>query len=304
MRSFQQRFRRSIYLQLLILPGLLYFLIFHYGPIFGLVLAFKDFQIGDTIFGAPWAARAGFHHFFRFFTYPFAWRLIRNTAYLSFLEIAWGFWVPILLALFLNELRMVRYKKAIQTVIFLPRFISSAAVVGMLFLLLSPGTGVVNRLIQAAGMDPVHFMTRPEWFRTVYVASNIWQSSGWGAIVYLAALTTVDADMYEAATIDGATRWQKAKWISIPAIIPTIVIMLLLQLGRIMSVGTERILLMYNPTTYATADVIGTYLYRRGLVHAEYSYGAAVGMMNSIINVLFILGFNRLAKKLTDQGLW
>jgi len=294
--------RKTKYLQLMIIPGLIYYIIFHYIPMYGITIAFKDFNLRLGVFGSPWV---GFKHFESFFRHPYFWRLIKNTFLLNLLNLVFGFPAPIILAIFLNEVRNSFYKKFVQTVSYLPHFISTVSLAGILYLLLSPYSGFVNRLItNLTGHEAIYFMAEPKWFRTIYVASGIWQSVGWNSIIYLAALSDVNMELYDSATVDGANRWRQIWHISLPSIAPTIIILLILNIGSMMSSSTDKVLLLQSPATYEVSDVIGTYVYRRGLVLAEYGFGTAVGLFNSVINLTLILISNAISKKVTDQGLW
>lgn len=289
------------YLWLLVLPGIIWYIIFAYMPMYGLIIAFKDFSPYRGIAGSPWV---GFMWFEQFFESQFFWRLIRNTLLLNIYNIIYSFPVPIILAILLNEVQHSWYKRVAQTISYLPHFVSTVVVVGMMANFLSPVNGIVNRIIVALGGKSINFMIMPEWFRTLYIISGIWQGAGWGSIIYLAALSGIDPQLYEAATVDGASKLKQLWHISIPGILPTIIIMLILNLGRILSVGYEKIILMYNSATYETADVINTYVYRRGLQSGEYSFGTAVGMFQSVINFIFIICANKFSRKLTEISLW
>ncbi len=296
-----REFKRSFFLQMLVLPGVVYFILFHYIPMYGVVIAFQNFRIRSGILGSEWV---GLEQFIKFIQNPMFFRLVRNTVLLSVYSLLFGFAPPIILALFLNEPMNRLYRKFVQTVSYLPHFISIVAVVGMLFMLLSPQGGLINNLIYLLGIEPIYFLARREWFRFIYIFSGIWQSIGFSAIIYLAALSGVDTQMYEASIIDGASRVQKMWHISLPSIQPTIVILLIFSIGGMMSVNTEKVLLMQLPLTYEVSDVIGTYVYRRGLIHFEYSYGAAVGFFNSLINIILLIIANALAKRYTETSLW
>ena len=285
----------------MLIPGLAYFVIFHYLPIYGVTIAFKDFNIRLGIMGSPWS---GFNNFIRFFDYVYFWRLLKNTFLLNLYNLLWGFPLPIILAIFLNEVKNVLFKKFVQTVSYLPHFISSVAVVGMLYMILSPSTGFVNRIITAFGGESIYFVADKAWFRTLYIASGIWQHMGWGAIIYLAALAGVNDELYEAAAIDGANRVQRIFHVTLPCILPTIIIMLILNIGGMMSSSTEKVLLLYTPNTYEVSDVLGTYVYRMGLGLADYGFGTAAGLFNSVINLFFLVSANTISRKVTEQGLW
>ena len=294
--------KKTKLLQIMILPGLAYYIIFHYVPMYGIVIAFKDFKPMLGILKSPWI---GFEQFVRFFTHPYFVRLIRNTFLLSFYSLIFGFGAPIILALMLNEVRHSGYRRFVQTVSYLPHFISIVAVISIMNLLLSPTTGSVNAmLVKVFGIKPIYFMAEPGWFRALYVGSGIWQDAGWGAIIYLAALSTVNAQLYDAAIVDDASRLRRIWHISLPSIMPTIAILLILRIGTLFSLGFEKVILMYSPAVYSTADVIGSYVYRRGLQHAEFSYGAAVGLFNSMVNVVFLVSANWASRKISGYGLW
>ena len=290
--------RRNKHIYLMLLPVVLYYLIFHYGPMYGAVIAFEDFNPVKGVFGSKWV---GLQNFQDFFSSVFFGRLMFNTVAISVLEIVFGFPAPIILALLINELRGNPFRRLVQTVTYLPHFISVVVIVGMLFDFFARD-GVANQLLSLR--DPIAFMQSPEWFRQLFVGSGIWQQVGWGSIVYLAAIATIDSALYEAAKVDGANRFRQIWHITIPGILPTIVILLILRLGSVMSVGYEKIILMYNPLTYETADVISTYVFRRGVLQADFSFSAAVGLFNSVINFALLIGANRLSRRLTGSGLW
>jgi len=295
---------RSKELLLILSPVIVYYVIFHYIPMAGVLVAFQDFKGFDGIrefFQGPWV---GFKWFTHFFDSLYFTRLIRNTLLLSTYGLFWGFPFPILFALLLNEIKTGLYKRTIQTLSYLPYFISIVIVVGMVHNFLSPQYGIVNIFLQKIGIQPIHFMLNPSWFRTVYIASGIWQGFGFGSIIYLAALSGIDPTLYEAAEIDGAGRLKKIRHVSIPGMLPTIIILLILALGNLMSVGFEKVLLMYNPATYETADVISTYVYRAGIVEARFSFAAAIGLFNSVINFALLVAVNYLSKKVSSISLW
>lgn len=307
----RKRFIKSIwinrYLILMFLPGLLYFIIFHYIPMFGVVIAFKDYSPWLGIVKSPWVGLKNFH---TFFSSPYAWRLIRNTLLLNVYGIIFGFPIPIIFALLLNEIGNELYKKAIQTVTYFPFFLSMPIVAGLVVQLLSPSTGIINIILtKYFHREPIYFLTKPEYFRGIYVSANIWRSMGYSAIIYLASLTSIDPTLYEAAIIDGANRWQRAKFITIPGLMPTITILLILSTGHILSVGIDLILLLYNPMTYETADVIGTFVYRIGIagvggIAPDLSLGAAIGLFQSAVGLITILIVNNIARKISEVSLW
>lgn len=295
------------YLILMFLPGLLYFIIFHYIPMFGVIIAFKDYSPWLGILKSPWV---GLKQFQAFFSGPYAWRLIRNTLLLNIYGIIFGFPIPIIFALLLNEISNELYKKTIQTVTYFPFFLSMPIVAGLVMQLLSPSTGIINIILtKYLHRESIYFLTKPEYFRGIYVSANIWRSMGYSAIIYLAALTSIDPTLYEAAIIDGANRWQRARFITIPGLMPTIIILLILSTGHILSVGIDLILLLYNPMTYETADVIGTFVYRRGIAGVggtapDLSLGAAVGLFQSAVGLITILIVNNIARRVSEVSLW
>ncbi|MBP3039988.1 sugar ABC transporter permease [Bacillaceae bacterium Marseille-Q3522] len=296
-----RRIRKNWDLYLLILPVLLYFIIFKYVPMYGIQIAFKDFIAVEGIFGSPWV---GFEHFQRFFDSFYFERLLSNTLLIGLYELAVGFPIPIILALLINEIRNKYFKSFIQTITYAPHFLSVVVVVGMLFILLSPQTGIVNQLIELFGGEPISFMTEPAWFKTIYVFSGVWQNMGWSSIIYLAALSAVDPQLHEAAEIDGASRLQRIWHINLPSIKPTIIIMLILQCGSILGVGFEKVFLMQNNLNMSASDVISTHVYRTGILGAEYSYSAAIGLFESVVNLIILLIVNYTARKVNKVSLW
>jgi len=291
---------RNRYIYLMLLPVIAYYAIFHYGPMYGLLIAFKNYGLADGVWGSPWV---GFAHFQSFFENHFFWRLIRNTLLINLYELLFAFPAPIILALLLNELRLKLFKRVIQTISYLPHFISIVVVVGMLVDFVARD-GLINNILAMFGMEPIAFLQEPEWFRSLYISSGVWQGIGWGSIIYLAAMSTIDPSLYDAARIDGAGRWKQTLNVTIPGIMPTIVILLILNIGSMMSVGSEKIILMYNPLTYETADVISTYVYRKGILGADFGYSAAVGLFNSIVSFILIILANTISKAVSDHKLW
>jgi len=295
-----KRVRQSKYLYLIFLLPFLYYVIFHYAPMYGLLIAFQKYNIVKGISGSKWVGLANFK---RFLADPYFWKLVRNTLLLSFYNLLWGFPAPIILALLMNELRRKNFKRFVQSVSYLPHFISTVVVCGMVVNFLS-ADGPINSLLQGLGFDTVQFLVRPEWFRTIYIASDIWQTMGWNSIIYTAAICSVDAELYDAALIDGAGRFGLVRHITLPAIMPTISIMLILALGKLMSIGFEKIILLYNGSIYETADVISTYVYRRGLLGSDFSYATAVGLFQSLVGFVLLATSNRITKRLGETGLW
>jgi len=302
-RSLWSRICEDKHLLIMLLPTIILLILFCYLPFYGLVIAFQNYKVGAIQVFSPEVEWVGLKHFIAFTKSIFFGRVFGNTIRLSLESILCGFWVPIVFALLLNEIKISWYKKITQTFVYLPYFISTAIVVSML-MTLTASTGVFNRLITALGMESIPFMQSPAWFDVLYVGSGIWQNFGYSSIIYLAAIASTDPSLYEAATVDGANRFHKMWHITIPTILPTIVILLVLEIGGVLGSYTEKVLLMYNPSVMDRADVIGTYVYRTGLVNLQYSYTTAVGLFINIINFILVFGANTLAKKLTDYSLW
>jgi len=294
-------FARQYQLHLLLLPTLLYFVVFHYVPLYGVLLAFKDYNPALGIWGSPWA---GFEHFQRFFDSFYFWTLIRNTIGISLYSLAVNFPLPIILALLLNEVRHKLFRRTVQTVTYAPHFISVVVLSGMLILFLSPQNGLIGKVIVLFGGDPVSLLTRPEWFKTLYVFSGVWQEIGWWSIIYLAALAGIDPQLHEAAKMDGATIMQRIRHINLPGIRPVMVILLILSMGGMMSVGFEKIYLLQNPLNLESSEVIATYVYKTGLLQAQYGFSTAVNLFNAAINLVLLLTVNRIARKINDASLW
>lgn len=295
------KIRQNYELYLFILPAVLLYLVFKYYPMYGVQIAFKDFRASKGIWGSEWV---GFEHFQRFFEAYNFWPIMENTLLLSVYSLVFSFPVPILVALMLNQMMAKRYKKFVQTVIYAPHFISTVVLIGMLNVFLSPNSGIVNHVIGFFGGDPVLFMADEGWFRPLYVLSGIWQETGFATIIYLAALAGVNPELHEAAIMDGASKWKRVKHVDIPSILPTIIILMVLAVGNIMSIGFEKAYLMQSDLNYATSNIIPTYVYELGIQKAQYSFSAAIGLFNSIINVVLLVTVNRLAKRLTETSLW
>ncbi|WP_436241961.1 ABC transporter permease [Paenibacillus sp. LjRoot56] len=289
-------------LYLLLIPFLAWYALFMYKPMYGLQIAFKDFSLFKGIEGSAWV---GLEHFKQFFNGPYFGRTLKNTLLLSLYQLIFAFPAPIVLALLLNEVRNRLFQKFVQTFTYLPHFISIVVVAGIVTNFLAPSTGVVNSILQLFGGEKLYFLTKPEYFRIIYIISmDIWKEMGFGAIVYIAALAGVNPALYEAAKIDGAGRFQLIWNVTLPSIIPTIAIMLILKIGQLMEVGYEAIILLYQPATYETADVISTYVYRSGLQEGQYDLATAAGLFNASVSLLLVIMANRLSKKLTETGLW
>lgn len=288
-------------LYVLLLPTLVYFAVFHYWPIYGVQIAFKQFIAVRGITGSPWV---GFDHFERFFQSFQFWTILRNTVELSLYELLVGFPAPIVLALMLNQATSRRFKRFVQTVTYAPHFISVVVIVGMLNLFLSPRNGLVNQVIAYLGGTPVYFMAEPEWFKTIYVFSGVWQNVGWSTIIYLAALTAINPDLHEAAVVDGASKWRRIWHIDLPGIMPTVMILFILNMGSFMTVGFEKVYLMQNALNADASEIIQTYVYKAGLLNAQYSYSSAIGLFNSIINFVLLGSVNLLARYMKQTSLW
>jgi putative aldouronate transport system permease protein len=303
-KGFIEGIKNTKYLQLLALPGLIYYVVFHYIPMYGILMAFQKYNLKKGIWGSQWI---GFDNFIKFFNHPNFWRIIRNTVLLNVYHLLFVFPVAIVFALLLNEIKNKYYKGAVQTISYLPHFISMPAIIGILYMFLSPTNGPLNMFLQRVfGMEPIYFAGDPKWFRTLYIGSDIWVQTGWSAIIYIAALSGVDQEMYEAATLDGATRFQQMRYISIPSIQSTIIILFLLALGKIMSLGADKVILMQGTSTltYNTSEVISTFIYRRGLENGEFSFTTAVGIFNSVINFALLFFSNKISRKLSETSLW
>ena len=288
------------YIYLMLLPVLAYYILFHYVPMAGAVIAFKNYTPARGILDSPWVGLANFKDFFES---VYLWRLVRNTLTINLYELLIGFPAPIILALLLNEVRSRMFKRSVQTITYLPHFISAVVAVGMVLDFFS-SDGIINALVTGLGGKPISYMTEPNLFYSIFVGSNVWQHLGWKSIIYLAALSAIDPALYEAANVDGAGRWAKLKHITLPGIMPIIVIMLILQIGNMMSVGFEKVMLMYNSSIYETADVISTFVYRKGLQDMNYSYSTAVGLFNSVINFTLLILANTISRKLSKNSLW
>jgi putative aldouronate transport system permease protein len=301
LRRFLYLCRRDRDLLVIVSLPFAFYVLFRYLPMYGIILAFKDFAVNRGILGSPWV---GFRWFEQFFGSPYFFRLIRNTFLLSIYYIVFSFPVPILFAILLAELKHRWYQRVAQTVSYLPYFISMVVAMGMVVNFLNPQEGILNVALERLGAKPIDFINDARWFRPVYIVSGIWQNFGFNAILYLAAITAIDPQLFEAATIDGATQLQRIRHITIPSLVPTIVILLILNLGNMLNVGFEKIILLYTPATYETADVISTYVYRRGLQENNFGFGTAVGLFNAVVNFALIIVFNRVARRISSISLW
>lgn len=293
-------FARNWELYLIVLPVLVFYALFCYKPMYGALIAFQNYKPALGFTGSEWV---GLEQFQRFFSSPFFVRLLKNTLILSFELLIFGFPAPIILALLINEVKNKPFKKTVQTLTYLPHFISIIVVAGMITDF-SMTTGLFNDIIAFFGGERAPLLQDPNLYRKIYVASDIWQGVGWGSIIYLSALSGVDAQLYEAASLDGAGRFQKLWNVTLPGIMPTIITMLILRIGQMMSIGYEKTILLYTPATYDTADIISSYTYRVGLLEQSWSYSTAIGLFNSVINLILLLLANKLSRKLADTSLW
>ncbi|WP_040718772.1 ABC transporter permease [Paenibacillus daejeonensis] len=299
--SFARKWGRSKYLLLLFLPTLLYFILFKYVPMFGVVVSFKDYNLFRGIWESDWV---GLKYYRMFFESPDFFKLIRNTFLLGLYKLVFGFPAPIILALLMNELRHMMFKRFVQTVSYLPHFISNVVVVSMLTLFLSPSSGLINQLIEGLGLDAINFMAREDMFRSIYVLSEIWQHVGWETIIYLAALTAIDPQLYEAARMDGASRWKQMLHVTLPGIRAAIIIVLILNVGNVLEIGFEKVFLMLNPAINGTADILSTFVYRTGLTQGNFSYATSIDLFTSLINLVFILTANWISRRVSETSLW
>lgn len=296
---------KARYLYILILPGLIYYVLFKYLPMFGIIIAFKDYQpwlgLWDGLVKTKWVGFSNFQRLFSSMMFP---QLMENTLIISFYKLFFGFPAPIILALLLNEVKNAIFKRTIQSISYVPHFLSWVVVGGILSNLLSPSYGVINGFLKSFGHQPIYFMTIPEYFRGLLVLTDIWKSVGWGSIIYLATLTSISPELYEAATIDGASRWKQLLHVTLPGIRSTIIIVLILRIGHVLDAGFEQVLTLYNPTVYSVSDILDTYVYREGILNASYSFSTAVGLFKSTIGLVLVLVTNFLSKKAGEEALW
>ena len=299
------RLIRDRYLILLITPGVLYLILFRYLPMFGIIIAFENYNPFLGFLHSQWV---GFKHFITFFNGVYIWVIIRNTLVLNFYVLVLIFPIPVIFALLLNEIRNYAYKRIVQTVSYLPHFVSVVVVVGMFMSFLSPSTGIVTKIMGMFEIKPVYFMVKPEWFRPIYTLITVWQTTGWNAIIFFAALAGIDQEQYEAAFIDGANRYQMMVHITLPGIMPAVVIMFILNLGKVMDVGFEMVYLMQNPLNLQTSEVINTFVYKRGILgnlgYPDPSFATAVNLFQSVIGFFMVIGANKISNKLSNTGIW
>lgn len=300
-KTARRSFRRHWQLYLILLPGLLYFIVFKYVPMVNAVIAFKDYNVVAGIWGSPWV---GFKHFALFFNNPVFWTLLQNTLMLSLYALLVGFPIPIMLAIGLNEVTNGFFRRTVQMVTYAPYFISTVVMVSMIMLLFAPRLGIVSVAMQNLGLTPPNFLGRPDFFPSIYVWSGIWQNTGYSAIVYLAALAGIDPTLYEAAKVDGASRIQKILNIDLPGIMPVMVIILILTVGNLLAIGFEKVYLLQNPLNLSTSEIIPTYVYKVGLLNANFSFATAVGLFNSLINMVLLVMVNAWARRVGEISLW
>lgn len=303
-KYWKKSLKRDKYLIIMILPVVIYYLIFCYLPMTGLWMAFTQYKIGSGFEGLFFSDFVGLKWFQQFFGSVYAWRLVRNTFLLSFFSLIFGFPIPIIFAVAVTQLRGKRLQKVIQVSTYLPYFISTVVVCGMINNFLSPSGGIINQLLGKLGIDAINFLGLPEWFRPIYVISGSWQSFGFNSIIFVAAIMGISPDLHEAMRVDGANKRQVIWHLILPSIRPTIILLLIMTLGNMMSVGFEKVYLLYNPSVYETADVIQTYVYRQGIQSNNYSYATAVGLFNSVVNFTIVFLANRLSRKVTDTSIW
>lgn len=294
-------FKREWQIYVMLIPTIIWFIVFLYKPMYGLQIAFKDYSIFRGVAGSPWI---GWEHFQTLFSNDQFLRAVKNTIQISALNLIFGFPAPIILALMFNEILHATYKRTAQTIVYLPHFISSVIIAGIVITAFSPTAGIVNTFISWLGFDPVYFLTQPQWFRPIFVGTGIWQEAGFGSIVFLAAIAGVSPSLYESAVVDGANRWQMMWKITIPSIMPTILIMLIIRIGNIMEVSFELVILLYQPATYSSADVVNTWVYRQGLQSGQYDLAAAAGLFNAVVAFVLVMAANTLSRRFSRTSLW
>ena len=300
-KNYKSLLKNHWQLYILVLPAVIYFFVFNYLPLYGIQIVFKDYKAVNGIWDSVWV---GLKHFKTFFNAYYFKRLLSNTFLLNIYYLLWSFPIPLILAIFLNQIRGNRKKRFIQTSIYIPYFISTVVLAGMLYIFLSPTSGILNFARTAMGLKAIDFMSEAGAFRTIYVISGIWQSAGWGTILYIASLAGVDQSLYEAAEIDGASIWQKIRFIDLPSLVPVAMMVFILDCGRLLSSDTNKALVMQTAGNISTSDIIGVYVYNVGLGSGQFSYTAAIGLFVNVINFVIIIGVNKLSMKMTDVGLF
>jgi putative aldouronate transport system permease protein len=310
-RSAAERWRRTWvainknrFYYLLFAPVLVYFFIFKYLPMFGLIIAFKDISPFAGLQGILTEPFVGLKHFRNFFNSYFFWNIMGNTLAISLWKTLWGFPAPIILALLINEVRNTAFKRTVQTISYLPHFLSMVIVAGLVYTVLGVQGGLVNQLVRSFGGEPQNFLGDPKYFRSILVTTTVWQTVGWGSILYLAAMANLNPELYEAAMIDGANKWQQIWAVTLPGISYVIVILLIFRIGELLDAGFEQVLLLYSPSVYQVADIIDTYVYRSGLLNLKYSFATAVGLFKSVVALVLLLSANKIAHKLGHTGIW
>jgi len=293
--------KREWQLYLMLIPTIVWLLLFLYKPMYGLQIAFKDYSLFRGVAASPWI---GLEHFENLFGNDQFIRALRNTLIISFYNLLFGFPMPILLALMFNEVLNQTFKKTAQTIVYLPHFISSVIIAGIVMTAFSPSAGIVNTMLGWFGLDPVYFLTKPEWFRPIFIGTGIWQETGFQSIVYLAAIAGVSPTLYESAVVDGASRWQMMWKITIPSIMTTIIIMLIIRIGNILEISFEMIILLYQPATYETADVVNTFIYRQGIQGGQYDFAAAAGLFNAVMAFVLVMAANSISRRYSRTSLW
>ena len=293
--------QKDYQLYIMLIPVILYYILFMYKPMYGLQIAFKDYSLFKGITQSPWC---GFKHFIKFFEGPFLWRTVKNTLCLSIIGLLANMPAQIILALLFNELKPGKFKNMIQTISYLPHFISMVVIAGLVTSFLAPSNGLINIIIDKLGGEKIYFLTKPEYFRAIFTLMNVWAGTGFGTIVYMAALSGIDSSLYEAATIDGAGKFGQVWHVTIPGILPTVVIMLIMNVGNLLNVGYETIILLYQPATYETSDVISTYVYRSGIIEGHYDFSTAVGFFNSIVALILTTAANIISRRVSEISLW
>ncbi|MFD0676423.1 MULTISPECIES: ABC transporter permease [unclassified Paenibacillus] len=300
MRRFIRDFLLNKYLYVMMIPVIVYYGVFHYAPMYGAIIAFKDYTPIKGILGSEWV---GLAHFKDFFGSYYFWRILKNTVLISVYSLCFEFPAPIILAILINEVRHQMFKRVVQSITYMPYFISMIVICGMISDFTN-ADGIINNFLTYFGYDGKAILQKPELFRSVYIISEIWQKIGWESIIYIAALMGIDQEQYEAARMDGANRWKQILNITLPGIMPTIAIMFILRMGNLLNVGFEKIILLYNPVTYETADVISSFVYRKGLLEFAWSYSSAVGIFNSVINLILLITANYISRKVNESSLW
>lgn len=289
------------YLTLMFVPAIIYYIIFHYIPIYGIQIAFKSYRFDLGIWGSPWI---GFENFKTLLHTGSFWEVLRNTLTISFYKLLIGFPAPVIFALFLNEINHTSLKKTVQTISYLPHFMSWVVLGGLFAQFLSPSIGPINLFLKSIGINPIYFLADPKWFRFVLVTTSVWKGIGWGSVIYLASISSINTEMYEAAIVEGANRFHRAIYVTIPSLAPVITIMLIFSIGGLINDDFDQIFNLYNPAVYSVGDVLSTYSYRMGLVNMEYSFSTAVGLFKNIISFILIIMANKIANKINDYGIW